>query len=123
MVGADATITAGPIDLNLQVIHREDERPTFTPGEPSAVTNGGFVEAIVAPASSRIYGFALHTFVECDRPLLDPRTGGPAPVTRFQSVAVGIGYVASRNARVQLEAGHDIETEATRATLGMTLAY
>ena len=123
MAGGDATLTAGPLDLNLQYIHREDARPTFTPGEPDAVTDGGFVEAIVTPATSRAYGFALYNRVKCDRPLLDPRLGGPANVTLFQSVAAGIGYLVSRNARVQLETGYDIENEDARATLGMTLAY
>lgn len=123
MAGGDATITAGPVDLNVQYIHREDRLPTFTPGEPDAVTDGGFVEAILAPESSRTYGFALYNRVDCDQPLLDPGLGGPAPVTRFQSLAGGIGYLVSRNARVQLEAGYDIENEASRVTLGMTLAY
>jgi hypothetical protein len=123
MAGGDATLTAGPLDVNLQYIHREDARPTFTPGEPDAVTKGGFVEAIVAPPESRAYGFALYNRVECDQPLLDLRLGGPRNVTRFQSVAAGLGHLVSRNARVQLEAGYDIENEDMRATLGMTLAY
>jgi hypothetical protein len=123
MAGGDATITIGPLDFNLQYIHREDRLPTFTPGEPDAVTDGGFAEAIVAPESSRTYGFALYNLVECDQPLLDPRLGVPANVTRFQSLAGGIGYLVSRNVRAQFETGYDIENEATRVTLGMTLAY
>ena len=77
----------------------------------------------MTPATSRAYGFALYNRVKCDQPLLDPRLGGPANVTLFQSVAAGIGYLVSRNARVQLETGYDIENEDARATLGMTLAY
>jgi hypothetical protein len=123
MAGLDATITAGPLDLNLQYIHREDKLPTFTPGEPDAVTDGGFAEAVVSNEASRTYGFALYNLVDCDRPLLDPGLGGPANIRRFQSFAAGFGYIVTRNARVQFEAGYDIETEATRATLGMTLAY
>ena len=123
MAGLDATITAGPLDLNLQYVHREDKLPTFTPGEPDAVTDGGFAEAVLSHPESRTYGFALYNLVDCDQPLLDPRVGGPSSVRRFQSLAAGLGYVVSRNARVQFEAGYDIETEATRATMGMTLAY
>lgn len=123
MAGGDASLTLGAVDLNLQYVHREDKRPTFTPGEPDAITDGGFVEAIVAPATSRTYGFALYNRVECDQPLLDPRLGGPANVTQFESVAAGIGYLVARNARVQFEAGYDLENEDMRATLGMTLAY
>lgn len=123
MVGADATITAGPVDVNLQYLHREDQLPTFTPGESDAVTDGGFVEVIVAPEERRTYGFALYNRVECDRPLLNPRVGSPTNVSRFQSAAAGVGYLVARNVRVQLEAGYDIESETGRATVGMTLAY
>jgi hypothetical protein len=123
MVGADATISAGPLEVNLQYVHREDRLPTFTPGEPDAVTDGGFAEFIVAPEGGRAYGFALYNHVQSDRPLLDVRAGGPAGVSRFQSVAAGVGYLVARNARVQFEAGYDIENEVTRATAGMMLAY
>jgi hypothetical protein len=123
MAGADATLGVGVLEVNLQYVHREDARPTFTPGEPDAVTDGGFVELIVAPEESRTYGFALYNRIDCDRALLNPRMGGPAGVTRYESVAGGIGYLVMRNARVQFEAGYDLEGEATRATLGMTLAY
>ena len=123
MAGLDATITAGPLDLNLQYIHREDKLPTFTPGEPDAVTDGGFAEAIVSHEASRTYGFALYNLVDCNQPLLAPGLGGPVNLLRYQSAAAGFGYIVARNVRVQLEAGFDIETEATRATLGMTLAY
>jgi hypothetical protein len=123
MAGVDATLTAGPVDLNLQYVRREDRRPTFTANEPDAVTDGGFAEVIVAPEASPFYGFALYNRVECDRPLLDPRAGGPAGVTRYESVSAGLGHLVTRNVRVQLEAGYDFESEAGRGTLGMTLAY
>ena len=123
MAGADATISTGPLELNLQYVHREDKLPTFTPGEPDAVTDGGFAEAILSRPESRTYGFALYNLVDCDQPLLDPRLGGPSNLRRFQSFGAGFGYVVSRKPRVPFEAGYDNESEATRATLGMTLAY
>ena len=123
MVGADATLTAGPMDVNLQYLHREDTRPNFVVGEPDAVTKGGFVEVIVAPEEHRTYGFALYNRIECDQPLLDPRDGGPSNLTRFESAAAGVGYLVARNVRVQFEAGYDMERETGRATVGMTLAY
>jgi hypothetical protein len=123
MAGLDATITSGPADLNLQYVHREDRLPTFTPGEPDAITDGGFVELVVAPEEGRTYGFALYNRVVCDRPLLDPRVGGQAGVSRFQTAAIGLGHLVARNARVQLELGYDLETDAKRATAGITLAY
>jgi hypothetical protein len=123
MTGADATLTANALEVNIQYIHREDRHPTFTPGEPDAVTDGGFVEMIFAPEESRTYGFALYNRVGCDQPLLDPGVGGLAPVARAQTVAAGVGHLVTRNVRVHLESGYDIEADAVRATLGMTLAY
>jgi hypothetical protein len=123
MAGADATLNAGPLEVNLQYIHREDRSPTFTPGEPDAMTDGGFVELIVAPEGNRHYGFALYNRVDCNAPLLDPGLGGAAPLSRIQTVAAGVGYLVARNVRLQLESGYDIESDATRVTVGMTLAY
>ncbi len=123
MAGADATLTAGPLDVNLQYVHREDRWPTFTPGEADAITRGGFAEVLWTPEPSRFYGFGLYNRVECDRPLLDPRAGGPAGVARYHAVAAGVGHLLARNARVQVEAGYDLEADAGRATLGLILAY
>jgi hypothetical protein len=123
MAGADATLSAGALELNLQYLHREDRRPTFTPGEPDAVTDGGLAELLIVPEDRRVYGFALYNHVQCDQPLLDPRAGGPANVTRFQTLAAGVGYLVARNVRLQLEAGYDLEVETGRGTLGMSLAY
>jgi hypothetical protein len=123
MAGLDATLSSGPVDLNLQYVHREDRNPTFTVGEPDAVTRGGFAELILAPLEGRTYGFALYNRVDCDRPLLDPRAGGPSGVSRFQTLAAGVGHLLARNVRVQFEAGYDLEADAARGTLGMTLAY
>jgi hypothetical protein len=38
-------------------------------------------------------------------------------------VAAGVGHLLARNARVQVEAGYDLEADAGRATLGLILAY
>ena len=123
MVGGDATITAGPVELNVQYLHREDDTPTFTVGEARATTNGGFAELIVHPAASRWYGVALYNLIDANRPLLDVRLGAPGNVSRYQAVTAGVGYLLHRNFRVLAEGTWDVELEEARWTLGLTTAF
>lgn len=123
MAGGDATITAGPVELNLQYIHREDDQPTFTEGEERTKTDGGFAEAIVHPAGSRWYGVVLYNYVKANRPILSARLGGPSDIDRYQAVTGGLGYLFRRNFRFHAEGTWDIEVEEARLSLGVTTAF
>lgn len=123
MVGVDGTVSAGPVELNVQFIHRRDDAPTYTLGEPEVRMNGGFGELIVRPANSRFYGFALYNLVTANRPLLDVRVGGPANVKRYESIAGGVGHLVRRNVKVSGEFGYDVGQDLARMTLGMVLAF
>ncbi|UCF39536.1 MAG: hypothetical protein JSW43_07230 [Gemmatimonadota bacterium] len=123
MAGADATLSVGAVELNLQYLHREDDNPTFAPSEPKAITNGGFAELIVHPSGKRWYAFGLYNFVDCNQPLLSFRLGGPSDVDRYQAIAAGAGYTVRRNFRLLFEGNWDIELEATRWTLGLSTAF
>jgi hypothetical protein len=123
MVAVDGTVTLGPVELNGQYIHRRDDEPTYTLGEPEARLNGGFGELLVRPANSRFYGFALYNLVTADRPLLDVREGGPSGIKRYESLSGGIGHLVHRNFRVSGEVTYDIGQEVTRVTLGIVTAF
>jgi len=123
MLGGDASIGLGPVELRGQFIHREDASPTFTPGEPRAVTNGGFGEVLVHRAGSRWYAIALYNLIRTSRPLLDVGLGGPAGVSRYETVTGGGGYLLQRNVRVYAEGTWDTELRSTQWTLGMTMAF
>lgn len=123
MLGADATITVGPVELNLQYVHREDDVPTFTPGEEAARTDGGFAELLLRPAESRFYGFALWNGMKANRPLLDPRAGGPSGVDRYHTVTGGVGHLIRRNIRAYGEATWDFERDEAAFGLGVTAAF
>ncbi len=123
MLGGDATVTLGPVEINAQYIHREDDTPTFTLGEPKAVTNGGFGELILHPAGSRWYALGLYNYIDTDRPLLDVRLGGPAGLTRYQAATAGVGYLLRRNFRLLAEGTWDIELKESRWTLGLMTAF
>jgi len=123
MIGADATLERGPLQLNLQYLHRNDDRPTFAIGEPTARTDGGFAELLVRPAGSRWYGVALYNRVVSNRPLLDVRLGGPSGVRKYETLTGGGGYLLRRNFRVHGELTGDFEAETLLWTLGLTTAF
>ena len=123
MVGGDGTVEMGPVQLNAQYVHREDDLPTFTLGEPTAVTDGGFAEVLLRPTGSRWYGIALYNRIASSRPLLDPRMGGTAGVDRYETLTGGGGYLVRRNFRVYGEVTGDFEANSTTVTLGFTTAF
>jgi hypothetical protein len=123
MVGVDATLERGPLQVNAQYVHREDDRPTFVIGEPRALTDGGFAELMIRPAGSRWYGVGLYNRVVSSRPLLDVRLGGPAGLRAYEALTGGGGYVLRRNFRVYGEVTGDLDRKALVWTLGLTTAF
>ncbi len=123
MFGADGTVERGPFTLNLQYVHREDDRPTFLPVEARNTLDGGFGEVLFRPTASRWYAFALYNLVDSDRPVLDVRLGGPVGITRYQSAAAGFGHLIRRNLRWVTEGTWDFEEEALRWTFGFVSAF
>lgn len=123
MFGGDATITLGPVEINAQYVHREDDAPTFTDGEPIATLDGGFAEVIVRLPGSRWYGVGLWNGIKTNLPLLDPRMGGASGVDRYHSVTGGLGYLVRRNVRAYGEITWDLEVEQAVFGLGVTAAF
>lgn len=123
MLGVDGTFASGPVEVNVQYLHRDDDRPTFDPGDPGAELDGGFAELLVRPAESRWYGFGLYNLVTADRPILDVRLDTPGGVRRYETLTGGIGYLLQRNLRVTGETTWDMEMESTRWTLGFVSAF
>jgi len=123
MWGADATLQAGPAELNAQFLWREDDRPTFALNEATITTKGGFAELVLQPRASRWYAVALYNLVEADRPLLNPRLGGPSNVARYETATAGLGYLLRRNARVFAEGTWDREARSTTWTVGLVTAF
>jgi hypothetical protein len=123
MLGGDARLAHGPVELRGQFIHREDHSPTFTLNEPEAVTNGGFAELLLHRTGARWYGIGLYNLIHTNRPLLDPGLGGPTGITRYETITASVGYLWQRNVRTYGEGTWDRELGATRWTLGMTMAF
>lgn len=123
MLGADATVSHGPFELNVQYLHRTDSRPFYVADDSSASLDGGFAELLVRPGGSRWHGFALYNLIDADRPLLSVRLGGPALVSRYETLSGGVGYLLRRNVRVTGEMTYDISQEEARWTLGFVSAF
>jgi hypothetical protein len=123
MFGVDGTLTFGLVEINGQYIYRRDDQPTYTAGEPEVTMNGGFGEVIVRPAGSRFFGYGLYNLVSADQPLIDVGEGGPPNASRYETVAGGVGYLASRNVKLNTEIQYDLEQETSRLTFGLVLAY
>jgi hypothetical protein len=123
MAGADATVTAGPIELNVQYLHREDDTPTFTSGEPEATLDGGFAELVLHPANARWYVLGLYNLIDADRPLLNVRLGAPGNIGRYETLTAGAGYLVRRNFRVLGEATWDTQLDEARWTIGLSTAF
>ena len=122
-LGLDATIGRGPLELNLQYLHRNDDRPTFEAGRRQTDLDGGFAELLVRPQGSRWHGFALYNLVNATDPLLSLRLGEAEPLDRYETITGGVGYLLRRNFRVTGEATHDIEQGGVRWALGFVSAF
>ena len=123
MLGFDATVEHGPVELNLQYLHRNDDRPTFAFPEPRTDVDGGFAELVLRPRGSRWHGFALYNLVKADTPILSVRLGELGPLRRYESVTGGAGYLVRRNFRLTGEVSQDLVRGETRWTLGFVSAF
>lgn len=123
MVGVDATLGAGALELNAQYLWRMDTEPDFIPGEPTVHTNGGFAELLYRPAGSRWYGYSLYNYIDADAPVLTVGMGSPLGLERYESIAVGAGYLVYRNFRLYGEYGYEFEAALNRFTAAFTTAF
>jgi len=123
MVGADATLGAGPLELNLQYVRRTDTEADFIPGEPTVHTDGGFAELLFRPPGSRWYGYSLYNYVDANAPVLTLGMGSPVGLEQYESLAFGAGYLVQRNFRLYGEYGYEFEAALNRLTAGFTTAF
>jgi len=98
MLGADATITAKPFELNLQYVARRDGNPYFAvfdlvPSE-NVKTGGGFAELVYLPKGddSQWYLAGLYNWVNGDLKEMD-----------YSSATVHFGKMLRRNIRATAE--------------------
>jgi len=113
--GPDFVARAPRFELNLQYLHREDDRPFFDLAGPRDVaTDGGFVEVHWFPVGQdgRWIVSGLYNRVRSDDPLAE-----------VEDVAVTLNYLLARNVRVLTEAGRDLDADLDRVSLGLVTAF
>lgn len=123
MVGVDATLGTGSLELNAQYLWRTDTEPDFLPGEAAVHTDGGFAELLYRPPGSRWYGYSLYNYIDADAPALTIGMGSPVGIARYESLAVGAGYLIQRNFRLYGEYGYEFEAALNRFTAAFTTAF
>jgi hypothetical protein len=118
MLGADATITAKPFELNLQYVDRRDDNPYFITDftEPTR-TRGGFAELIYLPKGddSKWYLAGLYNWVNSDLDELD-----------YSSATVHYGRMLRRNIRATAEFTYvfdSIYEDHGRFAVGLVTAF
>jgi len=98
MLGADATVTAKPFELNLQYVERRDDNPFFAVSSlvpPEDIkTRGAFAELVYLPKGddSKWYLAGLYNWVDGDFDELD-----------YSSATIHFGRMLRRNIRATLE--------------------
>ncbi len=116
-VGPDVAVDMGDQwALNLQYLVRNDDRPFFGTGPDlrDVETKGGFAELLYFPEGQdgRWVISALYNNVESDWDEAD-----------YESAFVTVNRLVARNLRVLLEAGRDLEHDATRVSVGVVTAF
>ena len=121
MLGADATITAKPFELNFQYVERRDDNPYFAVNDLVLLkkinTRGAFAEAIFLPKGddSKWYMVGLYNWVNSDIDELD-----------YSSATVHYGRLLRRNIRATAELTYvfdSIYKDHARLAFGLVTAF
>lgn len=115
MLGADAKVYTGTIELGVQYVHRSDKNPFFLwSGVRKIATDGAFAELMYAPESdkSRWYLFFLYNNVRSDLAEL-----------KYHSATGNVTYMLARNLKLSGEYTYDLEKERHRVTLGFLAGF
>ncbi len=117
MAGADATLAAGKMELNLQYVERRDGNPSFVLGAREVATRGGFAELLWLPGGGDgdWYGAALFNWVDSGWDALD-----------YTAATLHGGRVLRRNFRLVAEATYAFRSkdgEHLRFGVGLVTAF
>jgi hypothetical protein len=123
MIGGDLTLSLEPIELNVQFIERNDDKPLYfnqsTPSpavvlDYSIKTRGAFAELIYLPKGddSKWYAVGLFNWIESDFSDLN-----------YKTLSGHLGYVFRRNIRMVAEVNYDFTHEYAKFGVGFITAF
>jgi hypothetical protein len=114
MAGVDASVSAGPFELNLQYVERRDKNPYVRVTPEDVKTRGGLAELIFRPDGdeSKWYSVLLYNKVNSDDKLVE-----------WESLALHLGYLVRRNIRLVGEYSYNIHGKFGRIGAGFIAAF
>ncbi len=115
MAGPDASVSAGPFEINLQYIERRDKNPHFLlTDEIELKTRGALGEVIFRPEGddSKWYSAWLFNWIESDLAALNLKTA-----------AFHLGYLLKRNIRLIAEYSHNFTDKYGKFAVGCVTAF
>jgi hypothetical protein len=114
MAGIDASVSAGPLELNLQYVERRDKNPYVLFSSKEIKTRGGLAELIYRPDGdeSKWYSVLLYNKVKSDDRDIE-----------WESLALHLGYLVRRNIRLVGEYSYNINEKFGRIGAGFVVAF
>jgi hypothetical protein len=114
MAGIDASVSSGPLELNLQYVERSDNNPYVRFSPKDIKTRGGLAELIYRPDGdeSKWYSVLLYNKVKSDDRNVE-----------WESLALHIGYLLRRNIRLVGEYSYNIYDKFGRIGAGFIAAF
>lgn len=114
--GADLSWMFGEkVEWNVQYLERRDDDPFFTGlPAPKVKTRGGFTEIHFFPKGQDERWALSFLYNKVDSDDL---------AVRGETASVTMNWLAARNARVVVEAGRDLEADASRVSFGVVTAF
>ena len=116
MGGFDGSATAGPLELNVQYVQREDTNPLLLENQyaDDKVADGLMAELIYMPSGERSTWYAAGLYNWVDRKDSDPL---------YHSATAHLGYLIKTNIRAFVENTYFIEDEENRILLGLMTGF
>lgn len=121
--GPDATISAGPFEINAQYLWRQDDNPFYELNKPvdKVETKGGLAEVIFSPQGPDGRWFLIGLYNKISSNVLDINPEAETP--KYESASLTATYVIARNLRIMGEYGYDMERELSRFVVGFFSAF
>jgi hypothetical protein len=121
--GPDATVSAGPFEINLQYLWRQDDNPFYRINKPAdkVETKGGLAEVVFSPQGQDGRWFLIGLYNKVSSNVLDINPEAESP--KYESAGLTATYLIGRNLRIMGEYTYDIENKRSRFVVGFVSAF
>ncbi|MFC1619355.1 hypothetical protein ACFL45_05365 [Candidatus Neomarinimicrobiota bacterium] len=128
--GPDATLSAGPLEINFQYLWRQDDNPYYQgdiPGD-ATITSGSLAEVIFSPRGDRSRWNLVGMYNQVTSDVVDKIPLEYIDTSylydiEYETVALAANYLVARNLRLLAEVKYDLKAEQTRFVMGFVAAF